>query len=122
RSPGRAPVDPARRTGGRQVTRYQSWILTDAIHDQWVDHFGVGHDTLRLGASGTWSIRKRTLRGGLRDGVDAIDLDNGALALTLLPTRGLGIWRGDYRGTPLGWRAPVLGPVHPRHVNLAERG
>ena len=22
--------------------------------------------------------------------------------------------------TPLGWRAPVTGPVHPKHVNVAE--
>jgi hypothetical protein len=104
------------------VIRYQSWILTDVAHDLWADTFGVGHDTLRLGTAVPWAIRKRTLRGGLRDGVDAIDLDNGALSLTLLPTRGMGIWRGDYHGIPLGWRAPVHGPVHPRHVNLAERG
>jgi hypothetical protein len=34
----------------------------------------------------------------------------------------MGLWRGEYRGNFLGWRSPVLGPVHPRHVNLAECG
>lgn len=102
--------------------RYQSWILTDVMRDLWVDSFSVANDSVRLGTPHAWSIRKRTLRGGLRDGVDAVEVHNGALAFTLLPTRGMGFWRGEYRGTYVGWRAPLLGPVHPRHVNLTERG
>jgi hypothetical protein len=104
------------------VMRYQSWILTDLAHDLWVDSFGISNETVRLATPHPWSIRKRTLRGGQRDGVDVIEVHNGALAFTLLPTRGMGLWRGEYRGSTLGWRAPLLGPVHPRHVNLAERG
>jgi Domain of unknown function (DUF4432) len=104
------------------VTRYQSWILTDLAHDWWVDDFTIGRDTVGPASPHPWSLRKRTLRGGLRDGVEVIEVHNGALACTLLPTRGMGLWRGDYRGMPLGWRAPVQGPVHPRHVHLAERG
>ena len=69
-----------------------------------------------------WSIRKRTLHGGLRDGVDVVEVHNGALSFTVLPTRGMGLWRGDYHGLPLGWRSPVSGPVHPKHVQLADRG
>ena len=104
------------------MTRYQSWILTDVAHDWWVEDLHIGRHSVPLARAHAWAIRKRTLRGGLRDGVDAVELHNGALSLTLLPTRGMGLWRGEYHGHPLGWRAPVLGPVHPRHVNLAERG
>src|SRR5439155_6926754 len=107
---------------GLSVTRYQSWILTDVAHDWWVEDLHIGRDSVSLARAHAWAIRKRTLRGGLRDGVDAVELHNGALSLTLLPTRGMGLWRGEYHGLPLGWRAPVVGPVHPRHVNLAERG
>jgi hypothetical protein len=104
------------------VTRYQSWILTDVAHDWWVDDFAIDRATVGPATPHPWSIRKRTLRGGLRDGVEIIEVQNGSLAFTLLPTRGMGLWRGDYNGLPLGWRAPVHGPVHPRHVNLVERG
>jgi hypothetical protein len=104
------------------MTRYQSWILTDASHDLWLDTFAADHNSLALQTSHTWSIRKRTMRGGLREGIDAIDLDNGELNVTILPTRGMGLWRGSYHGLFLGWQAPFLGPVHPRHVNLEERG
>jgi hypothetical protein len=34
----------------------------------------------------------------------------------------MGLWRGEYRGNFLGWRAPVHGPVHPKFVHLDERG
>lgn len=104
------------------MTRYRSWILTDVLHDIWLDSFAVGNDLLRLAASHEWSIRKRTLHGGLRDGVDLIEIHNGALAYSLLPTRGMGLWRGSYHGQFLGWRSPVLGPVHPRCVDLQDRG
>jgi hypothetical protein len=34
----------------------------------------------------------------------------------------MSLWRGQYKGIELGWKAPVHGPVHPRHVNTADRG
>src|SRR5207237_3508608 len=58
---------------------------------------------------------------GPRDGIDLIEIHNGALAYSILPTRGMGLWRGEYRGNYLGWRAPLFGPVHPKLVNLEGR-
>lgn len=104
------------------MTRYRSWILTDVAHDVWLDSFAVGNDSLRLPTPHDWSIRKRTLRGGIRDGVDLVEVHNGALSFSLLPTRGMGLWRGAYRGNFLGWRSPVQGPVHPNFVPLNDRG
>ncbi len=104
------------------MTRYKTWILTDAHGDVWLDSFAASNDTLRLPTSFDWSIRKRTLRGGLRDGIDLIEVHNGALSYSILPTRGMGLWHGDYRGLALGWRSPIEGPVHPKYVNLADRG
>lgn len=76
---------------------------------------------IRLEGSDAWSISTRTLRGGLSDGVDVLDLCNGPLTISILPTRGMGIWRASYREVPIGWSSPVERPVHPRHVNLAAR-
>src|SRR5437868_6865584 len=104
------------------MSRCKSWVLTDIVHDVWLDSFAAGNDSLRLATPHDWSIRKRTLRGGLRDGVDLIEVHNGALSYSLLPTRGMGLWRGEYRGNYLGWKAPVLGPVHPKFVDLTARG
>src|SRR5437588_2262766 len=104
------------------MTRYKSWTLTDVANDIWLDTFAGSNDSLRLATPHDWSLRKRTLRGGLRDGVDVIEVHNGALSYAVLPTRGMVLWRGAYRGHFLGWRAPVAGPVHPKFVPLNDRG
>jgi len=95
--------------------------LTDVARDVWLDTFAAGPDDEAMKSATTWSIRKRTLRGGLREGVDIIDVDNGALSFSVLPTRGMGIWKGRFRGVSLGWQAPVIGPVHPQFVSLRDR-
>jgi hypothetical protein len=76
---------------------------------------------LSLAGGDDWSIGARTLQGGLAEGVEVIDLCNGPLTVSILPTRGMGIWRARYRDLPIGWDSPVTLPVHPRHVNLAAR-
>jgi Domain of unknown function (DUF4432) len=88
-------------------------VLTDLDHGIWLDRFDI--------VAGGASIRKRTLHGGLSDGVDVIDVDNGVLSFSVLPTRGMGLWRGRAGDMDLGWKAPVRGPVHPKFVNVAER-
>ena len=53
--------------------------LTDVEHDVWLDAFHTGSAELGVATPQPWSVRKRTLRGGPRDGVDLIEVDNGAL-------------------------------------------
>lgn len=97
-------------------------VLTDAATGSWADVYEwKSEHGPALPGGHAWHIRKRTLRGGPSDGVDVVELDNGALRVDVLPTRGMGVWRGEFRGVPLGWRSPVIWPVHPARVNLAER-
>lgn len=76
---------------------------------------------VQLAGAPDWRISSRTLRGGLSDGVDVIDLCNGPLTVSVLPTRGMGIWRAAYKDLPIGWNSPIARPVHPRHVELTSR-
>ncbi len=95
-----------------------NYTLTDTAHDLWVDSFSI-----RSPGQSPWSVTKRTLRGGRREGVDLIEVDNGALAFSIVPTRGMGLWKGRYQGLALGWDSPVRdGPVNPAFVNLMNWG
>ena len=97
--------------------------LTDLARDLWTENFAITPADLGLPASQPWSITKRTLRGGRRDGVDLVRLQNGALSVDILPTRGMGLWRGQFGADRLGWSSPVTdGPIHPSLVNLAGLG
>lgn len=73
-------------------------------------------------AGSDWTVRMQRLRGGLSDGVDVVNLDNGLMKLSVLPTRGMGIWKGEIAGTDLGWNSPVERPVHPSYVDEMRRG
>jgi galactose mutarotase-like enzyme len=76
---------------------------------------------LKLAGSGEWSIRSRTLRSGVSEGVEVIDLCNGPLTVSVLPTRGMGIWKAKFKDLPIGWDSPVKRPVHPQFVDQAAR-
>ncbi|MDR0327038.1 MAG: aldose 1-epimerase family protein [Planctomycetaceae bacterium] len=65
-------------------------------------------------------VSERRLFGGPSDGVTLVELEVGDLSLGVLPTRGMGIWRGRCGDVQLKWDAPCAGPVHPALVNLAD--
>src|SRR3954453_13874129 len=67
-----------------------------------------------------WSVRLRTLHGGKSEGVQLVEIDNGAMCIDVLPTRGMGIWRVRRGDSTLGWQAPQRNPVHPSFVALME--
>ena len=70
-----------------------------------------------------WRVSRRKLRGGRRDGVEVVTLNNGNLAVDIVPTRGMGIHRGTCGQDRLGWDSPVRdGPVNPRFIRLEDRG
>ncbi len=97
-------------------------VLTDVENETWIDSFSLtADDGLELAGAIGWSITKRTLRGGLSAGVDVVEVDNGAFAISILPTRGMGLWRGRFGDVPLGWNSPVKHPVNPSFVNRTDR-
>ncbi len=70
--------------------------------------------------SSKFSVKKRGLHGGLRSGMEIIEVDNGRLKYWLLPERGMGIWKAWLDGIEIGWQSPVRGPVHPQFVPIHE--
>lgn len=69
-----------------------------------------------------WSIRKYTLHGGKQEGVDLVEIESGSLRLLVSPTRGMSVIRVDRGDIRLGWDSPVKEIVHPREINLQNRG
>jgi len=98
-------------------------VLTDVSSEIWLESATIDPSALALGEGHRWSVKKQRLRGGRRDGVDLIVVDNGALRFSIVPTRGMGLWEGWYQGNRLGWDSPVTdGPVNPSFVNLSAAG
>ncbi len=64
----------------------------------------------------------KRLTEGVSDGVVMLKLENGPLAITVLPTRGMAVWDMHYQGVRIGWDSPVRGPVHPALVPVMDPG
>jgi galactose mutarotase-like enzyme len=96
----------------------ETWVLTDAEKSQheadFAKQFARGGQTC--------TVTRRTLRGGVREGVDTIEIDNGRFRFSVVPTRGMGLARGWLGSLEVGWQSPVKGPVHPHFVPHAEPG
>jgi hypothetical protein len=67
-------------------------------------------------------VRKDVLRGGKQEGVEIITVNNGTLQFTVIPTRGMSIAEVFLEDVRLGWHSPVKEIVHPKFINLQERG
>ncbi len=105
--------------GDKELMRFYSKTITDVENEVYVDEWSLSSSDLNAGEG--WRIEKRRLRGGPSDGVDVITVDNGFLSFTVVPTRGMSIWKGECQGFPIGWRSPVRHPVNPFFLNLEER-
>ncbi|MEM1990391.1 MAG: aldose 1-epimerase family protein [Candidatus Bathyarchaeia archaeon] len=99
--------------------RFYSKTLLDVENEIYVEKWKI--TSAEFGAGKEWCIEKRRLYGGPSDGVDIITVDNGRLSFTVVPTRGMSIWRGYYQGIFLGWVSPVKHLVNPKYINLEER-
>lgn len=101
----------------------RTFVLTDTAHDVWIEDFTLVGEILGPKALRGFSATKRRLRGGRRDGVDLIRVDNGAMAFQVVPTRGMGLWRAACGGDRVGWDSPTRdGPIHPAYVQPHDLG
>lgn len=73
-----------------------------------------------------WSIRFHRLNNGRSEGIDLLEVDNSLVSITIIPTRGMGLWQmmvkqEGHAPLRLGWNSPANGPVHPKFVDLHDR-
>ncbi len=99
---------------------YFSKTLTDVEKGVYVEDWSISSE--ELGLAHGWSVEKKRLHGGLSDNIDIITVNNGELSFIVVPTRGMSIWKGEYKGNFLGWISPIKELVHPHHLNLEARG
>src|ERR1051325_1700644 len=74
------------------------------------------------GGKTAWSVALRTLHGGRQEGVQVIEVNNGGLSFTIVPTRGFEVWKAQVGKLRLGWDAPVQEIIHPSYIRLTDNG
>lgn len=100
-----------------------SFTLTDGTQNTCLESFRLTPKDVNGPAEPAWSVVKTRLKGGRREGVDLIEVNNGALSFSVVPTRGMNLWKGRFGEVSLGWNSPVQdGPVNPAFVEAQAWG
>lgn len=94
----------------------RTWKLADESGEDFSSLFGT---TLTVDRSDL-SVRPQLLHGGLGDGSQVLHVNCQDFSFSVLPSRGMGIWRAEFQNEPIRWQSPVRGPVHPKFVDLGE--
>lgn len=110
-------------TGVPQSMTSKQITLINVASGQYEANAVVNAATTGLDMPGQeWNVQMTRLQGGPADGVDLIRVNNGHLSLSILPTRGMGVWKAECGELPLKWDSPVQHPVHPSLVDQSRRG
>jgi hypothetical protein len=97
----------------------QTWKLIDRAQNIRTSGWSVTSKEVP-GSPPGFQIRMQRLECGLSQDVDLIEVNNGKFLFSIVPTRGMGIWRASLADLPIGWQSPVRGPVHPKFVQSSE--
>ncbi|MCO7571724.1 aldose 1-epimerase family protein [Pseudomonas chlororaphis] len=96
------------------------YVLLDT--DKAAENLHITSEQLGLKTAQPFSVTLRTLHGGRQEGVSIIDIDNGQMKLSLVPTRGMNVLQASVGDVRLGWDSPVKEVVNPAFIELNGRG
>lgn len=104
------------------TTSVQAWEQVLIDQDTPAQNWRVTSEQLGIKASPAFSVSLRTLHGGRQEGVSLIEIDNGTMKMTVIPTRGMNVLQAVAGDVRLGWDSPVEEVVNPAFIELSGRG
>jgi Domain of unknown function (DUF4432) len=81
----------------------------------------ISNQDLGLKSAKPFSVRMRTLHGGRQEGVCIVDIDTGAMKISVVPTRGMNVLEAVAGSVRVGWNSPVSEVVNPAFIELNGR-
>ena len=104
------------------MTMAKEFVLSDVEAASRIDEWSVSSTDIGIAAAPPFSVRKRSLHGGKLEDVELIEIDNGRTTISLIPTRGMSVFRVRSGDITLGWNSPVKQIVNPAFIELESRG
>ncbi|MFC0666135.1 aldose 1-epimerase family protein [Azotobacter chroococcum] len=98
----------------------RDYVLLDT--DKPAQNWKIDSQQLGIQTDKPFSVSLRTLHGGLQEGVSLIDIDTGAMTITVVPTRGMNVLRAVAGDVRMGWDSPVKDVVNPAFIEQNGRG
>ena len=70
--------------------------------------------------TGRFGIKHHQIQSGSSAGMHCLSIDTGSVTATILPDRGMGLWKCWSGDLEFGWQSPVTGPVNPSLVPVHD--
>lgn len=105
-----------------QPAEAREFVLSDSQSGSRVGNWSISSAELGIATDTPFTVTKRLLHGGKQEGVELIEVDNGRMKFSVIPTRGMSIFGVSSGGVTLGWTSPVKEIVNPAYINLESRG
>ncbi|WP_223490436.1 aldose 1-epimerase family protein [Pseudomonas sp. A-RE-19] len=96
------------------------YVLLDT--DKAAQNWQITSQQLGVKTGKPFSVTLRTLHGGRQEGVSIVDIDNGTMKLSVVPTRGMNVLQASVGNVRMGWDSPVKEVVNPSFIELNGRG
>lgn len=96
------------------------YVLLDT--DKAAQNWQITSEQLGIKTDKPFSVTLRTLHGGRQEGVSIVDIDNGTMKLSVVPTRGMNVLQASVGDVRMGWDSPVKEVVNPAFIELNGRG
>lgn len=97
------------------------FVLTDVLSGTDVGNWKITSEQLGIESKTPFTVEKKRLHGGRQEGVDLLIVDNGLMQISLVPTRGMGIYNVKSDDLRVGWDSPVKEIVNPVYIDLESR-
>ena len=105
-------------TGAPTLTWERVLLDTNKPAENWQ----ITSQDLGLKPDKPFSVGMRVLHGGRQEGVSIVDIDTGAMRISVVPTRGMNVLEAVSGDVRIGWKSPVSEVVNPAFIELNGRG
>lgn len=95
------------------------YVLLDT--DQPVKEQQITSQALGVKAEKPFSVTVKKLHGGRQEGVTLVEIDTGAMKISVVPTRGMNVLKAEAGDVRLGWDSPVKEVVNPAFIEQTGR-
>lgn len=99
-----------------------AWDYTLIDSNKPAENWSITSEQLGVKTDKPFSITLKTLHGGRQEGVSLIEIDTGAMKMTVVPNRGMNVLYATASTIRLGWDSPVHEVVNPAFIELNGRG
>jgi hypothetical protein len=99
----------------------REFTLSDSETGSREESWSICSSDLGISAASPFAVSKRILHGGKQEGVELVEVDNGTMKCSIIPTRGMSMFKVTSGDVTLGWPSPVNEIVNPAFIELESR-